>query len=157
MKTQTITTVELDNAKQSIIAEREEARQVLAAEAADAKKAINAAATEAVKVLGTQNKGDHDFLLIFSTEVKGKLDGLIKSVQDLANGTAARLDRVEARTLIIEKCHEEIDPHKIAKIAYDGLAWRKQYDVVWKITLALITLASIIVGIILGAEKIIKF
>ena len=153
----TTTAVEIENAKQSIIAEREEARHVLAEETADAKRAVDVAAAEAIKVLGVQSKGDHDFLLIFSTEVKGKLDGLIKSVNDLANGTAARLDRIEARTLIIEKCHEEIDPQKIAKIAYDGLAWRKQYDVVWKITLALITLASIIVGIILGAKNIIRF
>jgi len=153
----TTTTVEIENAKQSITLAKEEARQVLAQEAADAKKAINAAAAEAIKVVGTQKNGDHDFLLTFSTEVKGKLDGLIASVKDLSTGTAARLDRVEGRVASLERCNEEINPKKVAEVAYQGLAWRKQYDVIWKITIAFIGLVSVIVGIILGTKNIIRF
>ena len=152
MKTQ-ITTVEIDNAKQSINLATEEARHILAQEAQDAKMVISSAAAAAVKVAQVQDKADHDLLI----RVDEKLDALTLVTNKIQDGTSTRLDKVEAKVLALEQCHEQNDPQKIAKIAYDGLAWRRQFDVIWKVTLGLVGLISLILGIVIGTKDIIRF
>ena len=110
MKTKSITTVEVDNAMQSISQAKEEARHILAQEALDAKKVIESATAEALKINNTKSSADHDLLIRVDT----KLDQLSLDVAALTDGTAKRIALLESTKLDIKDsyvaiCKETVD------------------------------------------------
>jgi phage host-nuclease inhibitor protein Gam len=75
-----------------------DAADVIARSASEAVKAIAEAASEALRATSVKNDNDHDILI----EVRTKLEGLKKDIQDLKDGTSTQISDHETRIVNLE-------------------------------------------------------
>lgn len=91
-----------------------------------------------------QQQNDHDLIIRLDT----KFDQMASDIKELKDGTTSRLVELEQRVDTIEETHDRLHVTETAQTVAENTRWINDFNVRWKLIIALASGISAVVGFI---------